>query len=50
MGCCFGPPGRPCCVCFGPGPCCGPPPPPPGYGPPPMGYGPPGPYRGYGRY
>ena len=53
MGCCFGPPDRPCCPCFGPGPCCepccGPPPPPrpimmggPGYG-----YGPPhGPYGG----
>ncbi len=22
MGCCYGPPGRPCCVCLGPGPCC----------------------------
>ena len=22
MGCCFGPPNRPCCECFGPGPCC----------------------------
>ena len=51
MGCCFGPPGRPCCDCFGPG-CCGAPPPPrpgygPGFGP---GYGPPprGPYGGYG--
>ena len=49
MGCCFGPPGRPCCNCFGPGPCCpgccGPPPPPPGMG---MGmYGPP---RGPGFY
>ena len=22
MGCCYGPPGRPCCPCFGPGPCC----------------------------
>ena len=47
MGCCFGPPGRPCCTCFGPGPCCGhccgPPPPPRGppgmYGP---GFGGPG--------
>ena len=54
MGCCFGPPGRPCCDCFGPGccgPCCGPPPPPPGYG---GGFGPHGPPRGgygygYGR-
>ena len=55
MGCCFGPPGRPCCDCFGPGPCCAaccgprhPPPPPvmmagPGYGYGPRGYGP-GPY------
>ena len=53
MGCCFGPPHRPCCECFGPGPCCagccGPRhPPPPGpmmygggmYGPPHGGYGP----------
>ena len=36
MGCLCGPPGRPCCACFGPGPCC--PgccgtPSPPGYGP-----------------
>ena len=50
MGCCFGPPGRPCCECFGPGPCCaaccGPrhPPPPPVMGGPGFGYGP----RGYG--
>ena len=54
MGCCFVPPGRPCCECFGPGPCCAaccgprhPPPPPmmagPGYGYGPRGYGP-GPY------
>ena len=62
MGCCFGPPGRPCCECFGPGPCCAsccgprhPPPPgmmgPPGYGYGPRPYGPPG-YGppGYGRY
>ena len=53
MGCCFGPPGRPCCPCFGPGPCCasccGPAPPPPGMmgGP---GYGPHGPYGGYGPH
>ena len=52
MGCCFGPPHRPCCECFGPGPCCagccGPRHPPPGpmmygggmYGPPHGGYGP----------
>ena len=50
MGCCFGPPGRPCCDCFGPGPCspcCGPPPPPRMMGGP--IYGPPhGPYGGYG--
>ena len=55
MGCCFGPPNRPCCDCFGPG-CCGccrphRPPPGPGYG---GGmYGPPGgmygpPRGGYG--
>ena len=57
MGCCFGPPGRPCCTCFGPGPCCGTccgPHPPPPHGPGmmggPYGYGPHGPY-GYGpRY
>ena len=57
MGCCFGPPGRPCCECFGPGPCCdgccGPRRPPPGtmygggvYGPPGGVYGPP--RGGYG--
>ena len=47
MGCCFGPPGRPCCYCAPPCgccvPCCGPRYPPPGYG-----YGPHGP-PGYGR-
>ena len=55
MGCCYGPPGRPCCACFGPGPCCatccGPPPPPPGMGM--YGHHGPmmGPPRGYGyRY
>ena len=57
MGCCFGPPGRPCCECFGPGPCCdccGPRRPPPGpmygggmYGPPGGMYGPP--RGGFGR-
>ncbi len=55
MGCCFGPPGRPCCECFGPGPCCGnccgpryPPPGGMGYGPPHGGYG--GYGGGYGGY
>ena len=47
MGCCFGPPGRPCCYCGPPcgccAPCCGPHHPPGGYG-----YGPHGP-PGYGR-
>ena len=55
MGCCFGPPGRPCCTCYGPGPCCGHccgPPPPPG---PPMygggfGRGPYGPRYGPPRF
>ena len=57
MGCCFGPPGRPCCDCFGPGPCCagccGPRYPPP-LPPRPMGMGGPGMYgpgpRPYGVY
>ena len=45
MGCCYGPPGRPCCDgCFGPGPCCG-----TCCGHPPHGYGPPPPGYGYGR-
>ena len=51
MGCCFVPPGRPCCDFFGPGPCCdgccGPRyPPRPMYGPPGGMYGPP--HGGFG--